>query len=185
MQFTRRQFLKVGLAGAVALVAIRIAYGPFMQDGAGTDSRFAFLRAEERAMLAAIAAVILAGALPPAVDARKPAIDTLMLDLDRALSGLDPNTQEEVRELFSLLGFAPARWLVAGVRKPWSEAGSDDIVAFLQNWRLSRWQLLQSAYHALHELMFAAWYAQPAAWPAIGYPGPPVLAATTLNLPPQ
>ena len=66
MQFTRRQFLKVGLAGAVALVAIRAAYGPFMQNEAGTDSRFAFLRPGERVMLAAIAAVILAGALPAA-----------------------------------------------------------------------------------------------------------------------
>jgi hypothetical protein len=185
MQFTRRQFFKVGLAGAVALVAIRAAYGPFIQDEAGTDSRFAFLRPGERTMLAAIAAVILAGALPPPVDARKSAIDTLMLDLDRALAGLNPSTQEEVRELFSLLNFAPARWLIAGVHKRWSEAGADDITAFLQDWRLSRWQLLQSAYHALHELMFAAWYAQPAAWPAIGYPGPPALAAATSTLPPQ
>jgi hypothetical protein len=185
MQFTRRQFLKVGLAGAVALVAIRAAYGPFMRDEALAEGRFAFLAPGERTMLAAIAAVILAGTLPPAVDARTPAIDTLMLDLDRALSGLNPNTQEEVRDLFSLLDFAPARWLIAGVRKPWSEAGADDIAAFLQDWRLSRWQLLQSAYQALHELIFAAWYAQPAAWPAIGYPGPPVLAATASSLPPQ
>ena len=102
-----------------------------------------------------------------------------------SLTGLHPNTQEEVRELFSLLNFAPARWLIAGVRQPWSEAGADDIAAFLQGWRLSRWQLLQSAYQALHELIFAAWYAQPAAWPAMGYPGPPLLASAKLDVPPQ
>lgn len=176
MPFTRRQFLKAGIAGAVALVALRAAYGPFTGDAPDAGSRYAFLRPRERIMLAAIAAVILAGALPPQTEAREQAIDVLMLDLDRALAGLNPNTQDEVRELFSLLDFAPARWLVAGVRKPWNEAAADDIAGFLQDWRLSRWALLQSAYHALHELTYAAWYAQPAAWTAMGYAGPPVLA---------
>jgi hypothetical protein len=32
--------------------------------------------------------------------------------------------------------------------------------------------LLRSAYHALHDLVLGAWYAQPASWLAAGYPGP-------------
>ena len=172
---TRRQFLQTGLAGAAALVAIRAIHGPFLQDEVERDGRFLFLRPDERGMLAAIAPIILAGALPTNADARKSANENLQLDIDRTLSGFDPNVQSELRDLFSLLLFPPARWLLAGVRKPWSEADAADIAAFLQDWRVSRWQLLQSAYHALHDVILAAWYAQPAAWPAIGYAGPPQL----------
>jgi hypothetical protein len=32
--------------------------------------------------------------------------------------------------------------------------------------------MLQSAYHALHDLIFGGWYADSASWAAIGYPGP-------------
>jgi hypothetical protein len=31
---------------------------------------------------------------------------------------------------------------------------------------------LRSAYQALHDLVLGAWYANPANWDAIGYPGP-------------
>jgi hypothetical protein len=44
---------------------------------------------------------------------------------------------------------------------------------FLQDWRSSRLGLLQSAYGALHDLTFGAWYARADTWEAIGYPGPP------------
>jgi hypothetical protein len=40
---------------------------------------------------------------------------------------------------------------------------------------MSGFMLLRSAYDALHQLVFAAWYGNPRSWPAIGYAGPPVL----------
>ncbi len=175
MQLTRRQFFKAGLAGAAALIAIRAIHGPFLQEGADSDVRFQFLRPAERSMLAAIAPLILAGALPGASGAGRPAVETLLLDVDRTLSGFDPNVQEEVRDLFSLLLLPPARWLLAGVHKSWSEADAADIAAFLEDWRLSRWPILRSAYQALHSVILAAWYAQPAAWPVMAYSGPPQL----------
>ena len=175
MALTRRQFFKAGLAGAAILVAIRAVHGPFLQDEADGDVRFLFLRPAERGMLAAIAPVILAGALPSASGAGKPAVDTLLLDIDRTLSGFDPNVQEEVRDLFSLLLLPPARWLLAGVHESWNQADAAAIAAFLEDWRLSRWPMLRSAYQALHSVILAAWYAQPAAWPALGYAGPPQL----------
>ena len=175
MPLTRRQFFKAGVAGAAALVAIRAVHGPFLRDEADSDSRFLFLRPAERGMLAAISPLILAGALPGDSAAGKSAIEALLLDIDRTLSGFDPNVQVEVRELFSLLLLPPARWLLAGVHAPWSEADAAEIAAFLEDWRLSRWELLRSAYQALHSVILAAWYAQPAAWPAMGYAGPPQL----------
>jgi hypothetical protein len=74
--------------------------------------------------------------------------------------------------LFGLLGFAPARVLLAGLWPSWARParrGRD----FLQGWRTSRLGLLRSAYAALHDLTFGAWYGTPDTWPAIGYPGPP------------
>jgi hypothetical protein len=32
--------------------------------------------------------------------------------------------------------------------------------------------MLQTAYHALHDLVLGAWYADPSSWTAVGYPGP-------------
>ena len=44
--------------------------------------------------------------------------------------------------------------------------------AFLQEWRFHRIDMLQTAYHALHDLIIGSWYADPVTWQAIGYPGP-------------
>ena len=56
---------------------------------------------------------------------------------------------------------------------PWPEASREEVTAFLERWRFSRWALLQQGYQALHDLVLAAWYARPDSWPAIGYAGPP------------
>jgi hypothetical protein len=47
------------------------------------------------------------------------------------------------------------------------------LVAFLESWRHSRFDLLKSGYAALHDIIFGAWYAHPDSWESIGYPGPP------------
>ena len=36
-------------------------------------------------------------------------------------------------------------------------------------------ELQRTAYDALHQIIFAAWYGNPRSWPAIGYAGPPEL----------
>jgi hypothetical protein len=74
--------------------------------------------------------------------------------------------------LFGLLALAPARRFLAGVPVSWADASLEQVGAFLQSWRLHRLGMLQVAYHALHDLVLGAWYADPLAWPAIGYPGP-------------
>jgi hypothetical protein len=64
----------------------------------------------------------------------------------------------------------------AGLWRPWPEAARADVDAVLLRWRDSPLRLRRSAYGALHQLLFAAWYALPESWAAIGYPGPPKLA---------
>ena len=132
------------------------------------------LDADARAILAAITPVMLEGALPAGAEAA-PALREALAGVEQAIAGLPPAVRKELEELFSLLAFAPTRCLVAGVWSPWPEAARESIAAFLARWRASRFALLRSAYGALHQIIFGAWYGNPRAWPAIGYPGPPSL----------
>lgn len=124
--------------------------------------------------MASLIPVLLDGALPEGPEAANARAETLT-GVERAVAGLPPATRNELAELFSLLAFAPTRCLLAGIWSPWPEAAPEAIASFLTRWRDSRFTLLRSAYAALHQLVFSAWYANPRAWPAIGYPGPPSL----------
>ena len=165
---TRRQFLKVGLAGGVALAGLG-AYYVARQEKREPGR----LGADERTIIAAIVPAILAGALPGAGGERQQAIVKTVDGVGVAIAGLSASSQQEISELFSLLGVAPARMLLAGVWSPWESASETDIAAFLERWRMSRLALLRSAYAALHDLVLGAWYGDAGSWAAIGYPGPP------------
>ncbi len=160
---SRRQFLKTGIAGSVLLACagwINAAGARRLSDA-------------ERDMLAAVAGVLLDGALPTERAARQRLVLRTVDGIARAASGLSVATQKEIGELFGLLVVAPARLVIAGVRRPWREASPAEVAEFLESWRKSRIGLLQTGYAALHDLTFGAWYAQPDGWAAIGYPGPP------------
>jgi len=175
---SRRRFLQAGLIGGAVLVAVRAAYGPFSPDpSVAEDHEFAYLALglKERTILAAVSPVMLAGALPQDAAERDHVLLQVIRGVDAAVSGLPPAVQDEVAQLFALLGFPVTRRLVAGVAGPWLRASSEEISAFLERWRRSRFALLRSGYRALQELIMAAWYGNEAAWPRIGYPGPPAL----------
>jgi hypothetical protein len=170
---TRRALLKVGVAGGVALFLARWLYTrssapPF------PDAPFAALDARARTIVSAIVPVLLEGALP-ATKGDGAARANVVANVDLAIAGLPPEARQRLDQLFALLAFAPSRCLIAGVWSPWPEASPASIAAFLTRWRDSRFALLQSAYAAFHQLVVAAWYGSPNAWPAIGYPGPPSL----------
>jgi hypothetical protein len=167
MGTSRRTFLKVGGLSAFALAAGGALYRAMHTD---TPHRFAF-DGEARAALHAIAPSILAGALPQGAG-REAALAATIEGVHSAILGLPPATQKEVQDLFGLLALAPARRLLTGVSGGWEGARVEQVSAFLQDWRLHRLGLLRSAYHALHDLVLGAWYAQPASWLAAGYPGP-------------
>ncbi|WP_027866093.1 hypothetical protein [Massilia alkalitolerans] len=167
MGTSRRTFLKAGGLAALALAAGGAFYRARYS---GTPHRFA-LDGEARAALHAILPAILAGALPQ--DAGREAALTSTVDgVHQAILGLPPGTQKEVQDLFGLLALAPARRLLTGIAGGWEGAHIDEVSACLEDWRQHRLGLLRSAYHALHDLALGAWYAQPASWAAIGYPGP-------------
>jgi hypothetical protein len=165
----RRTFLKVGTLAALALAAgggaYRLIRGPLQ------PHRFV-LDGEAQAAIEAIVPAMLAGALPADPAARAAAVAAATGRVHQAILGLPLATQKEVQDLFGLLALGPARRFLAGVVDAWPNASVDQVGAFLQDWRLSRFALLRTAYHAMHDLILGAWYADPSSWAAIGYPGP-------------
>lgn len=170
--FTRRQFIKAGLIGGAALTAAGLFYSRGLKEAPSTAVSRG-LTLSERTIVAALVPAILAGVLPEVGEARSQAIARTVDGVGVAIAGLSASAQKELAELFTLLGFAPARVLLAGLWPSWEAASVDDVAAFLQGWRASRLGLLRSAYAALHDLVLGAWYGTPETWEAIGYPGPP------------
>ena len=169
---TRRQFLKVGLASGALLAG---AGWLALRRGRAPAGSFRWLDERSAVIVAVLVPAVLAGALPAGEPDRRDAIRGTVEAFDRAVSGLAPAVQDEIRQLFSLLGLAAGRFIVAGVRSSWAEASPEEVSAFLARWRSSRFSLLRAGYQAITQLVVAAWYGNPASWESIGYPGPPSL----------
>lgn len=159
---TRRTFLKLGVGGAMVLAAGGALYRGLQQ---GAPRRFS-LDTAGREFLTAIVPVLLG----PVVTAPGDVTATVQR-VQAAIAGLPLAAQAELQDLFGLLALAPARRLLTGL-PAWRDATPAQLQTFLQDWRLHRFAKLRSAYQALHDLVIGSWYADPASWQAIGYPGP-------------
>jgi hypothetical protein len=151
----RRRFLQVGVAGSALLAT------------AGW-----FAARPRGGVVEALVPVVLAGSLP-AAPADRAAVHEVAQAFHRAVAGLAPEVQAEVRQLLALLAWLPTRLVLTGIAAPLDAAHPGEIAAFLGAWRTSRFDLLRASYQALTQLIQAAWYDNPLSWKAIGYPGPP------------
>ena len=167
---TRRTFLVAGVAGSAALAT---AYWMRRSLALPHDGRVD--RAESDAVLVAIAPVMLHGALPESSAAHREAVQATVRQVQAAMEMLPLAAQRELAQLFALLTWAPTRFALTGLVSPWETATADVVAGALLALRDSSVALKRSAYAALHQLVLGAWYASAEAWPAIGYPGPPVL----------
>ena len=171
---SRRTFITTGIFGAAALATAYWLRSPHAPAG---DASLRMLDADAQAILGAIVPVLLADALPVDAMAKKQAVVATVRGIDTAITGLAPSAQDELRQLFALLALPPARLTIARVSEPWNQASAAEVRACLDRFRGSSLTLLRSAYAALHQLTFAAWYGNPASWARIGYPGPPEIPA--------
>ena len=163
----RRTLLKLGI-GATALLAVAggglALLRPGLQDGHLTESGTAVFRA--------VAQAVLDGTLPADSAARRAALDEHLHRLDATLVAFPAATQAELSQLLTLLASVPGRVGIAGLSTDWKHAGSGEIQTAMQGMRTSSLAMRQQIYHALRDLTNAAYYADPLAWPAMGYPGP-------------
>lgn len=168
---SRRTFLAAGVGGALALAVGGGLYRATQASMAvPLQQRFA-VDGEARTALAAIVPALLAGALG-AGPSRMSSVATVIDRVHHSILMLPPAFRREVQNLFGLLALAPARRVLTGLSGGWATATPRDVHAFLQEWRDSSFALLRAAYGALHDMVLGAWYADPASWDAIGYPGP-------------
>lgn len=159
---TRGQWIGGGVAAAALLAA-----GTIYEFSTGAD---------ERAILTAIAPVMLDGALPGDAASRAAAVQEVLRGMDVAVAGLPLELRAQLNQLFGLLRFPLTRRFIAGVRDPWPIAQPQEVARFLLAWRYNRSARLRGAYDALHQLLMASWYGNERAWTAIGYAGPPHVA---------
>ena len=169
MAANRRTFLKVGAIAALTLAAGGGLYR--LVNPPGPLQPFA-LDGEAKAAIDAIIPAMLAGSLPADAAARRAAVAATTDHVHKAILGLPLTSQKEIQDLFGLLALAPARRALTGVSGAWANATDAQVGSFLQDWRFHSLDMLQSAYHALHDLIIGSWYADPSSWSAIGYPGP-------------
>lgn len=157
-------------AGVTAGAALALAGGTLalLKPGLAPDGRLA---PAGREIFGAVARAVLAGLLPPP-PAQEAALAGLLDRLDATLQGLPPALQSEVGEMLALLASPPGRVLLAGLRSDWATADAAELTEMLQALRYSSLALRQQLYRALRDLVNAAWFADPAAWSPIGYPGP-------------
>jgi hypothetical protein len=169
---SRRRFVFVGLAGAAVLAGARW----LAPDAPVGGPAAAGLTTDAADIVRALAPALLDGALPDDAAERDAAVTRTVAAVGAAIEGLPPASREELATLFALLASMPVRVFVAGLDGAWRDATVAEANGFLVRLQKSRWSVKRSAYDALHQLTFAAWYADPKTWPAIGYPGPPALA---------
>ena len=125
-----------------------------------------------RRVLGGVASAVLDGSLPTDTGPRLAAIAAHLDRMDATLRALPPSAQLEVADLLALLALAPGRLALTGLSADWGSASVTQIQAALQAMRGSRVALRQQAYHALRDLTHAAYFADSATWPRLGYPGP-------------
>lgn len=125
-------------------------------------------------ILRAVAPVVLGELLPADRSLREHALTDAMSALDDYLVHLSLPLQRQARTLLALLHFAPVRIVLLRTTQSWSHASPACVEAFLRRARHSRVLLLRRTYDFLHSMTVIAWFDLPAAWDAIGYPGPPI-----------
>jgi hypothetical protein len=162
----RRKLLQIGAAASLTLIAVGASV-VLMRPAAPA----AELNADSRALFTAVAQAVLDGALPSGA-ARSVALAAHVERVQQTIRGFAPEVQKELAQLLGILCTAPGRRLLAGLATPWEAATVDEVQQSLQAMRTSRLATRQQVYHALRDITNGAYFSDPTAWAAIGYPGP-------------
>lgn len=125
-----------------------------------------------RQVFEAVAKTVLDGVLPVAPAARAASLEAHIARLERTIAGLPSHVRQELSDLLALLSLPPGRYALTGLGTDWQHASAEQIGAAFQQMRTSSIATRQQVYLALRELTNAAYFAEPATWSAMGYPGP-------------
>ncbi len=166
----RRSLLKIGIGTAALLVVAGGGFGLIRPGLSGGQ-----LSPHAEGIFRAVAAAVLDKSLPALQSQRDAQLQAHLQRLNATVAAFPVATRRELSQLLALLASAPGRSLLAGLSTDWADATTDEVQASLQTMRRSSLKLRQQVYHALRDLTNAAYYADPIAWPLMGYPGPVAL----------
>jgi len=159
----RRSLLKLGLGSAAVLMLAgggAALWTPGLQQGR--------LTAAGRQALGALARALLDGTLPEDDAALQRQLD----GFEGTIAAFPPLVREELQLLLSLTVNGVGRLGLIGATRPLHELPRSELQELLQRMRVSGVALRQQAYFALRDLNCAAFFAEPAHWTLMGYPGP-------------
>jgi hypothetical protein len=160
---TRRSLLGLSAASAALLMvggSAALMMRPVWSQGK--------LLPDGRNVMLAVAKTVLDGGLPADALAQSAALSGLIQRVEAALNAFPQHTQDEFAQLLGLLAHPWSR-MAMGMSVDWTKASTQDVTDWLQSQRLSALDLKQQAYHALHDLTFAAWFSDKQVCKAMGY----------------
>jgi hypothetical protein len=134
----------------------------WLKFGRGTEplASYQVLRAQDRAILLALAPAILKGALPASDPT---ALERSIKLTDAFLATQSPFTRSQFYRLCGALSLFHS----------WNSWTLEEAESFLGGLRTSWIRLRNHIYCSLLQLVIIPWYGEAEAWKAIGYPGPP------------
>ncbi len=163
----RRTLLTLGVLGAATLA---VAGGTLAL--IHPARRAAALTEPAQEMLRAVARAVVADLLPAEPAAQAAALAAHLKRLEATIAGMPTAMQGEVDELLTIVSSAPGRRALVGLAQNWANVPTSEVVAAMQDMRLSSLAIRQQAFHALRDLTNAAYFADRSTWSSIGYPGP-------------
>ena len=172
---TRRGLLQAGLLGSAAVwVGSQLGCAARRAAPATNAGARLALSPTGEAVMRAVMPAVLGSLLPAESEPREQALNSGMANLDEYLATLSPPLQAQAGDVFETLDLLPVRVLMVGTWNSWADIAPADVESFLNDARQSRFDLLRRMYAFLQSMAVLAWFDQPAAWPAISYPGPPI-----------
>ena len=169
---SRRRFIFVGVAGAIAAAAVVVL--PRIGQ-TGVAPKGSVLVQAHTDLLRVVAAAVLGSALPVDMAGRESELARVVTAAGVLIDHLPPSTRREIGDMFGLLAVKPAR-MILGFSGNWDMTDAPAVAQSLLALRDSRIGLKQQVYFALHDMVLGSFYAEPKTWLATGYPGPPQLA---------
>lgn len=178
---SRRGFLQLGLMGTAALaIGGTVATLSGCTSPLEQHSEYKFLQLSDREIFTALIPVILNESFPAELD-RDKAMKRIMRSLDDLIYTLQYHNRNQMRQLLDALSVAPIRLMAGASWSDWKEMSPEQVNDFLTGWRDSSLQLKRMGYISLTKLINICWYAQPEAYAASGYPGPPIKIPTPVT----
>ncbi|NGO90263.1 hypothetical protein LG409_07925 [Halomonas sp. NyZ770] len=169
-RLSRRELLKLGAGASLVLTTAGMTATLTGCSSSEPATDYQVLRTSDLPILGAILPALVGP--HPAMPAQIPAA---LRQLDWSLAHMSTQIHQDIHEMLDLLSMGITRGPMTGIWGRFEHASPEQVLAFLARWRDSRLALLREGHAALTQLLLMAWYALPATWDSIEYPGPPAI----------